>query len=492
VTPDGRACLIDPWTGESRVEFVGPDLSPWALLGLLSFSADGRVFAAHTNANNFVLWETGSGCELTRCEVVEDTRRIALSPKGSRLAILNSSGKLSVFDGSSRRTQILTSGSGRLVKFHSLSFSSDETLLAIGLETAPGGPQPPEVWDIAKAKRLAVFPGRAVGQTVEFLPYSRALILVDGTRPRIWRLDPPGEPDALAGHTAEAWAVAFSPDGKILATGSDDTKESQTIKLWDPATGQLLAGWKAHTATVAALAFSPDGRMLASGSLDSGKPGHPNVILWDVASHECLASLQGHTGSVRSIVFSSDGRLLATAGDDMTARLWDVSNKTTRAVLTGHTKNLTSISFSSDGRLLASVSNDSTVRFWDVATGHARATLPEFGNVNAVAFSPDCSLVASANEGGEIKLWDTPTGTVVRAIRGEAGQLRCLAFTPDGRSVVAAGKGKVIRVWDVATGQELLSLDGHKAQINALALSPDGSILASCSHDGAVRLWRAK
>lgn len=187
------------------------------------------------------------------------------------------------------------------------------------------GPAAPEVWNVVTGKRVAVFSGRTFGAHVAFLPGSRALFLMDGTRPRIWRLDPPAEPDALVGQKAEAWAARFSLDGKSLAIGSDDTNEHQTIKLWNPLTGRLVAGWKAHTATVSALAFSPDGRLLASGSLDSGEPPNPNVILWDAESQKRVSALAGHTGCVRSVVFSPDGRLLATAGDDTTVRLWDVA-----------------------------------------------------------------------------------------------------------------------------------------------------------------------
>jgi len=438
------------------------------------------------------VWETGSGREVARFESVGGIVRAVLSPRGSRLAVMDGSGGVTILDRANGQKRVLTQGLGeRTAPIHTLAFSRDETLLAIGITTHPGGPQPPEVWDVATGRRLHVFPGRNQVGGIAFLPGGRSMILGGGTAPRIWRFDPPSEPDELAGHAAEAWAAAFSPDGKILATGSDDTKERQTIKLWDKATGRLLAGWKAHTATVAALAFSPDGRVLASGSLDSGKPGNANVILWDAASHQRLATLEGHTDRVRSVAFSPDGRWLASACDDLTVRLWDVAGKKTPSILTGHTKNLTALAFSSDGRLLATASNDATVRLWDVATGQPRAILRDVGNTLSVAFAPDGSLLAAVNEEGAIKLWGLASGELIRTIRGEADQLRCLAFTPDGRSVVAAGKGRAIRIWDVATGQELLSLEGHQKQINALAFSPDGSILASCSHDGRVKLWRA-
>ena len=152
------------------------------------------------------------------------------------------------------------------------------------IDPIPGGTQPAEVWDLRSMRRLSVFPGRNDIDNVPFIPRSRTLVVAGRTKPRIWRLDPPSSPDALRGHTDEAWSAAFSPDGKLLATGSDDTDEHETIKLWDPASGRQLAGWNAHTATVASLAFSPDGRFLASSSLDSGTPENANVKIWEVAS----------------------------------------------------------------------------------------------------------------------------------------------------------------------------------------------------------------
>jgi WD40 repeat protein len=485
---DHRIILHDPWSGADRNALAtAPPESPCGL----EFSADGCFAAATVPGNRILIWQTASGGELGRYDVAGTIIRFLVSPKGSYLAVMEDSGRVNVFERANGRRRVLSPGSKRSVRHHSLSFSSDETLLAIYLDMAPGGPRPPEVWDVATGRHLWTFPGRRDLGELAFLPASRSLIIWGGSRLRIWRLDPPREPDAVAGHVSEAWAAAFAPNSHLLATASDDTNESRTIKLWDAASGRLLAGWKAHTATVAALAFSPDGHILASGSLDSGEPGNPNVLIWDVASHQRLATLQGHTGPVRSVAFSPDGRSLATASDDRTARLWDLTTKTSRAVLSGHSKNLNSIAFSADRRLLASGSNDATVRIWDAATGQVRRVLRDMGNVNAVAFAPAGAQVASTNEAGEIKLWDLGTGDLVQIIRSEADQLRCLAYSRDGREVLAAGKGKVIRAWDVVTGQELLTLEGQAAQINGLAFSSDGSILASAAHDGSVRLWRA-
>ena len=480
-----RLTLHDPWKDKTLNTLPYTNTGPvWPS----SFSRDGRHFVARVPGHCILVWDTATGRESARFENVGEIVQLTFSPMGSCLAALDRTGQLTILDLTTRQKRLLTNRADPRLN---VAFSPDETQLAFVIARERGTLQPVEVWDVASAHRLHVLLGRNHAGGFEFLPDGRIVVAAGGTTPRLWRLKPPSPPDALTGHTAEAWCAAFSPNGKILATGSDDTHERQTIKLWDRESGELLAGWKAHTATVASLAFSPDGQILASGSLNSGAKGNPNVILWDAQTHQRLANLEGHTNLVRSVAFSPDGQWLATASDDTTARLWDVAKKTIRAVLIGHTRNLTCVRFSPDGNHLATASNDSTVRLWDVISGQLLFTMRDVGNTLAVAFAPDGSLLASTNEDGSIKLWDPVRGELVRTIRGESDQLRCLAFTPDGRNIVAAGKGNVIRLWDIATSQELLSLEDHKAQINALAFAPDGLTLASCSHDGAVRLWSA-
>jgi WD40 repeat protein len=354
-------------------------------------------------------------------------------------------------------------------------------------------------------------------------------------------------------HAGWVRGVAFSPDGKTLASGGQDG----VIRFWDPATGKQLRLLTEHSWAVASFAFSPDGTLVASTGY-----GRPDVIrLWDFAAGKEVGSLRGKNVGGGRVAFSPDGKTLAAGGGDARIRLWDVKTGRELHNLPGHETSrlnlenpVRGLAFSPDGKWLASCGQDGSpnglIRVWETATGKQafvlrsrdgmvegfafadggkalvsgghfnRSTGPgsvrgvgtlrlwdlslrkqvrefkddlEPEDVVAVALSPDGETVAAGFMDKTVRLWDVASGKLLRRLRGHQGgdaDSYKLAFSPDGKTLASGGNDNAVYLWDVATGRRLLQdAPAHEGAIRSVALSADGKVLATAGEDQTVCLW---
>ena len=314
--------------------------------------------------------------------------------------------------------------------------------------------------------------------------------------------EPKPELIVQTGHTAGINSVAFSPDGKTIASGGSD----ETIKLWSVETGlelrtltgnskkEVSVGW------VNSVEFSPDGAMLATAGEDNA------IKLWNVDSGQVMKMLAAHTDSVRSIAFSPNGKFLISGSDDGTTKLWNIETGREIKTFTGLPNDkVASVAFSPDGILIAATigNREEKINLWSAETGQLMRTIDlKFAIVNSIAFSPDGKTIAAGGENNFITLWNIESGQETTRIK-KSGNINndiiSIAFSPDGK-MLALGYGKTIsfgnnndtvKLFDAENGQELKPLAGQLNILRSLTFSPDGRIIAAGSNK-TVTLWNAE
>jgi WD40 repeat protein len=307
-------------------------------------------------------------------------------------------------------------------------------------------------------------------------------------------------------------SVAFSPDGRkvLLGTGDNlsrmlDTASGQELQRFpapaSPAAGGLFppipAREKEGNIWVTAVAFSPDGRFVLTGSRDR------SAHLWNAETGKEVRQFTGHQGDISSVAFSADGRRILTASDDGTARLWNVQSGAEVRRFNGHTSQVSDAVFTADGQNAVSASHDKSARLWNIYSGEEQQIYSGLSaEIKAAVFSPNGQMLLTGSgsfdfvDGNVAHLWDLQTGAEARRLLGHKEKVNTVAFTPDGQfALTGSGTGYdkeiSVRLWNPATGEELRRFEGHTGFIRRALYSPDGRFLATSSNDGTARVWDA-
>jgi WD40 repeat protein len=504
----------------------------------VAYSPDGKRLASASADKTVKVWDTQTGQALHTLQ--GHTGRVwsvAYSPDGKRLTSMSDDRTVKVWDTQTGKELRSLQGSNVMV------LSPDCTRLAseVGI-TMPGFPRGSEVkvWDMQTGQELFTLKGHTgIQMSVAFSPDGKRLASASGEGAwaagpnarggtvKLWDAQTGQELFTLKGHSDWVGSIAFSPDGKRLASSSAD----QTVKVWDVQTGKQLFTWKA---TFGGLVYSPDGKRLTgrSGKVLDAETGEEqfsltasdmvvfspdgkrlagklrgDVKVWDAQTGQELHSFRGHAADVHGVVFSPDGKRLASASVDKTVKVWDVqrgqelpSLKTTNAGMEN------SVVFSPDGQRLASALEANSVKVWNAQTGQPLLTLKrgDGGGVR-LAFSPDSKLlaIATANQTApgevkvEVKVCDAQTGEELHTLKGPTGRFLGgafrVVFSPDGKRLASSIMGRPsseVKVWDVQTGKELYTIAGEGP-----VFSPDGKRLASSimgRPSSEVKVWDAQ
>lgn len=349
--------------------------------------------------------------------------------------------------------------------------------------------EPIRLWEAATGSQCATLAGSALCPALYAFTPDGALLASASNRHvvELWAVDGADQTEPavrMEGHEATVYSVAFSADGRLMASGA-----ANEIRVWDAATGAELAQLTGFEGPANALAFAPAGRILAAGT---GSPDNA-IRLWDVAdpaaAREIALLALPSRAAVGQVAFNADGTLFAASGGNM-VQVWEFATGGGAVdympfiFFEGHADDIGSLRFFPQQDRLVTSSADQTIRVWDVQTGEQVAMLAGYMDSPVLAYSPDGSLIAVAGEyrglNEAVVLLDAATGQVVRVMESALNETDCIAFSPDG-ALVAAGQGWLgrggVKLWDVQTGE----LRAHFADVvraGSLAFSPDGALLA--------------
>ena len=471
----------------------------------VAFSPDGQRIVSGSLDKTVRVWDAATGKEMLTLKGHRDgVESVAFSPDGQWILSGSSGGTVKMWDaGTGQNALTLEAGNAS-----SVAFSPDGRRIVSG-----SFDKTVKVWGAITGKQVLTL-NRHVGRvlSVAFSPDGERIVSGTGNPGRLGGDMLPGENmvtiwDAqtgqairtLAGHSDGVHAVAFSPDGRWILSGSWD----QTLKVWDAETGEEMLTLRGHTSGVCSAAFSPDGRRIISGSADD------TVKIWNASTGENLLTLEWETAGVMSVAYSPDGPRIVGGGGfyqgnhfDGFLRVRNIGEDQGVLTLKGHTDVVCDVAFSPDGQRIVSGSFDKTVRVWDAGTGREQLALRGHKNkVCRIAFGPDGQRIVSGaarfemvslpGGGGfdlpvdtTLKVWDSTTGEDILTLTPGMSWVDNVAFSVDGRRLVSTGVLKrdveskrfrtTVRIWDARTGRQMFPLKKHSGRIVIMALDPGG------------------
>ncbi len=480
---DGEAKVWDAVTGAEILTLQGTPRNVRAV----AFSPDGqRIVTAGVDLQAKV-WDAATGREILILPHGAMVAGVAYSPDGKSIATACGDTTAQIWDAETGRVIHTLKGHSHWVV--SVAFSSDGQRLITG-----SWDQAAKVWDTATGREIFTLKGHsgAVYSAAFSRDGQRILTGSGDSTAKIWDGMKGQEIPVLKGHFDAITSIAFSPDSQRVLTGSQDN----TARVWDTATGRQIHMLKMDSdapnnswsiAAVWSAVFSPDGRRIATASQDK------TARIWDAATGEEILRLD-YSDVVACVAFSPDGRRLVTGSNDATATVWDSVTGGKILALPKHGNIVRAVAFSPDGQRILTASEDGVAKLWDAATGQeTMAFKGHTARIWSATFSADGQRIVTGSDDRMAKVWDTATGAEVFTLKGHTGPVRSVTFSPDGQRIVSGSDDRMAKIWNAATGQEALTLPIQFTTVQSVAFSPDGQRIATglAGANPTLKLWFA-